>query len=159
MSEVTMDVLKLYLERFGWSQYDAKDEEQEQEGIIYTGWRSSEEGPVYRMTIDPMAEKKCLSFKVHQLAKAPKEETSADRLTGLLMVLGWVNYSIILGKFGYDHRDGEVRFSVDVPIDVNDFTYEQFAHAMIIAIRTVEEWALKLQAYLAGEKELGELLA
>ena len=43
MSNVTLKMLTGYLERFGWSRYEAVDEPFEKEGVIYTGWRSSGE--------------------------------------------------------------------------------------------------------------------
>jgi hypothetical protein len=59
---------------------------------------------------------------------------------------------LILGKFAYDPRDGEVRFSVSVPIDENDLSYEQFQHCILAVVKTVEEYAPKLKAIAAGEK-------
>jgi hypothetical protein len=156
---ITMKKLTEYLEQFGWSKYRAQDEKEEKEGIIYTGWRSSPESSGFNMTIDPIVEKSCLSFKVHKIAMAPQDSTPPDRLKALLMAMAWVNYNIILGKFGYDMRDGEVRFSIDAPIDENDFNYKQFEHSLIIAIRTVDEWAPKFQVLLDGEKTLEEILA
>jgi hypothetical protein len=65
---------------------------------------------------------------------------------------------LILGKFAYDPRDGEVRFSVDVPIDGNDLSYEQFQHCILVVVKTVEEYAPKLKAIAAGEKTAQQLL-
>jgi hypothetical protein len=65
---------------------------------------------------------------------------------------------LILGKFAYDPRDGEVRFSVDVPIDENDLSYEQFQHCILVVVKTVEEYAPKLKAIAAGEKTAQQLL-
>jgi len=74
------------------------------------------------------------------------------------MAMGFINYRIILGKFAYDPRDGEVRFSVDVPIDENDLSYEQFQHCMGVAVTIVEEYAPKLRAIVAGEKTAQQFL-
>ena len=157
-TQVTLELLKGYLERFGWHRYKAVDEPLEKEGIIHTGWRSSEEAEGYNMAIDPMVEKNCLSFRVSKVLVAPRETTPAERLADLLMAMGFINYRIILGKFAYDPRDGEVRFSVDVPIDENDLSYEQFQHCLGIAVKTVEEYAPKLKAIAAGEKTAQQFL-
>jgi hypothetical protein len=154
-----MEQLTKYLEQFGWKHYKPEEEETEEEGIIYTGWRSSPETSGFNLSIDPMVEKNCLSFRVHRLVEAPRDNTAPDRLADLLMVLGWVNYRIILGKFSYDPRDGEVRFSVDVPIDDNDFNYAQFEHTLGVIINTAETWEPNLKALMAGEKGLDELLS
>jgi hypothetical protein len=157
-TQVTLELLKGYLERFGWSRYKAVDEPLEKEGIIYTGWRSSEAPEGYNMAIDPMVEKNCLSFRVPKVLVAPRDTTPAERLTELLMAMGFINYLIILGKFAYDPRDGEVRFSVDVPIDENDLSYEQFQHCILVVVKTVEEYAPKLKAIAAGEKTAQQFL-
>jgi hypothetical protein len=157
-TQVTLELLKGYLERFGWHRYKAVDEPSEKEGIIYTGWRSSEAPEGYNMAIDPMVERNCLSFKVPKVLVAPRDTTPAERLAELLMAMGFINYRIILGKFAYDPRDGEVRFSVDVPIDENDLSYEQFQHCMGVAVTIVEEYAPKLRAIVAGEKTAQQFL-
>jgi len=157
-TQVTLELLKGYLERFGWSRYKAVDEPFEKEGVIYTGWRSSEEAEGYNMAIDPMVEKNCLSFRVPKILMAPRDTTPTERLAELLMAMGFINYRIILGKFAYDPRDGEVRFSVDVPIDENDLSYEQFQHCLGVAVKMVEEYAPKLKAIAAGEKTAQEFI-
>lgn len=150
MSNVTLKMLTDYLERFGWSRYKAVDEPFEKEGIIHTGWRSSDEHDGYRLTIDPIVEKGCLSFRVPEILKAPLED-NPERLDDLTLALGFINYRIILGKFAYDPRDGEVRFSVDVPIDENTFTYAQFVHTMGVVIKTTEQYAPKLREIWTGQ--------
>lgn len=51
-----------------------------------------------------------------------------------------------------------MRFSVDVPIDENDFTYEQFQHSLGVAVKSVEEYAPKLRAILDGKITCQELV-
>ena len=157
-TRVTLELLKGYLERFGWSRYKAVDEPFEKEGIIYTGWRSSEEAEGYNMVIDPMVEKNCLSFRVPKVLVAPRDTTPTEQLADLLVAMGFINYRIILGKFAYDPRDGEVRFSVDMPIDENDLSYEQFQHCLGVTLKMVEEYAPKLKAIVAGEKTAQQFL-
>lgn len=154
---VSMDTLTEYLERFGWRHYKAANEPAEKEGIIYTSWRSSETDS-FDMSIDPMVEKNCLSFRVYRVVVAPWDSTPPDRLANILTALNWVNYRIILGKFGYDLSDGEIRFSVDVPVDESEFTYAQFEHSMGVTINTVQTWRPRLQALLDGEASLEQTL-
>jgi hypothetical protein len=158
MSTVTLQGLTEFLERFGWKHYRVENEPQEQEGLIRTGWRSSEDGRGYDMVIDPVVEKKCLIFRVPWVVTVPWDSMPTDRLMGLLALLTWVNYRIILGKFAYDASDGEVRFSIDMPIDESDFNYAQFDHVLNIIVSTVGKWAPRLQSLLAGEKKAEDLL-
>jgi len=147
-----------YLKRFGWNRYQAVDEPFEQEGLIRTGWRSSEDAESYVMSIDPMVERNCLSFKVHQLLYVPLDLTSPGRLSNLWLAMSYINYRIILGKFSYDPRDGEVLFSVDMPIDDNTFTYAQFVHTMRVIIKSVEQYTPQLQAIVMGELTAQEFI-
>lgn len=105
-----------------------------------------------------MIEKNCLSFRVPKVLVAPRDTTPAERLADLLLAMGFINYRIILGKFAYDPRDGEVRFSVDIPIDENDLSYERFQHCLGAAVTCVEEYVPKLKAIVAGEKTAQQFL-
>jgi hypothetical protein len=87
------------------------------------------------------------------------ESTPRERLSDLWLAMTYINYCIILGKFAYDPRDGEVRFSVDVPIDQNTFTYEQFTHTMGVVIKTVERYAPTLRQIVAGKQTAEQLIA
>jgi hypothetical protein len=157
-SEVTIETLKQYLERFGWKHYQARDEPAEKEGIIHTGWHSSAKDDTFHLFIDPMVEKKCLAFRVVQVAKAPMDSTPPDRLADLLLLLGWVNYHIILGKLSYDVSDGEIRLSIDLPIDENTFTFEQFDHTLRVIMGVAETWSQNLNLLLKGEAKMKDLL-
>lgn len=158
-TQVTLELMRQYLERFGWHRYKAVEEPMEKEGIIHTGWRPSPEAEGFNLAIDPMVEKNCLSFRVPKVLVAPLNETPAERLKDLLMAMGFINYRIILGKFAYDPRDGEVRFSVDLPIDENTVTYEQFQHCLGVTVKMVEEYAPKLRAIANGETTAEEFIA
>ncbi len=163
-TRVTVSLLCRYLEQYGWHHYKAVEEPGEREGLIITGWRSSPGAEGYLLTIDPMVEKGCLAFHVPKVLEAPRDKTHRDRLADLLMAIVFINYLIILVKFSYDPRDGEVRFSVTMPIDEGDLTYEQFRHCVRVMTNTVEEYAPKLRAIANGrmrfqqflEEELGE---
>jgi hypothetical protein len=157
-SEVTIGTLKQYLERFGWKHYQARDEPEEKEGIIYTGWHSPAMDDPFRLLIDPMVERKCLAFRVVEVAKAPMDSTPPDRLADLLLLLSWVNYHVILGKLSYDVSDGEIRLSIDVPIDENTFTFEQFEHSLRVIMNVAETWSQNLNLLLKGEAQMKDLL-
>jgi len=159
MASVTLEMLKRYLERFGWSRYQAVDEPFEEEGIIRTGWHASEADEGYTMDIDPVVEKNCLSFRVTRILSAPLDSTPRERLSDLWLAMSYINYRIILGKFAYDPSDGEVRFSIDVPIDLNTFTYEQFTHTMRVVILTTERYAPVLRRIAAGELTADKFIA
>jgi len=96
MSNITLRMLAGYLERFGWNRYQAVNEPHEKEGIIYTGWRSSEEVESHLLTIDPMVEKGCLSFRVPKILEAPMDE-NPERLADLNLAMGFINYRRSIG--------------------------------------------------------------
>lgn len=139
----------------GW-EYKCEEELFEREGLIRTGWEK--DGVKYKLTIDPIVEKNVLCFHVTEILSASPESYTGDRLARLWGAMCYINYRIILGKFSYDPSDGEVRFSVNVPIDNNDFTDEQFDHTMRVVIRMVEEYAPKLKDIVEGRLELEEFI-
>lgn len=158
MSKVTIKMLEVYLKRFGWSHYETKREEGEKEGLIIAPWGRAG-GETYGLVIDPVEEKEVLLFHVPRVLSAPPGRTPSNCLLELLMALGRINYQIILGKFSYDPRDGEVRFSVTMPTDKNTLTYEQFEHCMGVITRTVERYHPLLEKIVRGEKthrDIGE---
>jgi len=155
---VTLASLAKCCDRYGWHKYRLVDEPGEKEGALYTGWRSAPDDPGYALVIDPIVEKGCLCFRAPHLLYAPREETSTSRLLDLLVAIGHINYSIILGKFVYDPSDGEVRFSVDVPIDANRVTYEQFRHVLNVVTAMVEQNVPLLKGILEGSKTLDDVI-
>lgn len=140
-----------YLEQFGWKNYDAVHEPSEKEGIIYTGWRASEQGPVYMVSIDPMIEKRCISFRTQSLVQAPQSEVPEKVLLNLLLTLEWINYRIIVGKFSYEPFQGEVHFSIDIPIDENTISYAQFVHCLGLVVEIVETYTPLIKQVREGK--------
>jgi len=57
----------------------------------------------------------------------------------ILTKLMTLNYQYVLGKFGYDSQDGEVRIEVNIPIDELGLTYEAFLHGLVAAIQMADE--------------------
>ncbi len=151
MKKLTLQLIMEYLERFGWKNYEAVNEPSEQEGIIYTGWRASEHNPVYMLSIDPMMEKKCISFRTQSLIEAPYGRVERDCLLDLLLALHWINFRIIVGKFSYEPLRGEVRFSIDLPIDENTLSYEQFVHSLGLIVEIVETYVPLIKKIKNGE--------
>lgn len=151
MGKVTLKMLEVYLRRFGWTRYEIRGEEGEKEGLIHALW-GRPGGKTHALVIDPIVEKGVLIFHVPKILSAPFEDTSSQCLLELLIALGRINYQILLGKFSYDPNDGEVRFSITMPIDKNTVTYEQFEHCMNVLIQTVEKYNTILGQIARGEK-------
>lgn len=150
MSKVSTKMVEAYLKRYGWDRFQTKTETGEKEGVVITGWGSLG-GDKHILVIDPIEEKKVLTFHV-QVLNAPLDRTPDEHLRELLVALGQINFQIILGKFGYDPRDGEVRFSIAVPTDNNTVTYEQFKHCLDIIVRTIELYHTPLSDIAKGRK-------
>lgn len=151
MKRLTLQLIMEYLEQFGWKNYEAVNEPSEQEGVIYTGWQSSEHSPVYMLSIDPMIEKKCISFRTQSLLEVPYGKINRDRLLDLLIALHWINFRIIVGKFSYEPLRGEVRFSIDLPIDENTLSYGQFVHSLGLIVEIVETYVPIIKRIKDGE--------
>lgn len=155
--EVTTTLIETYLDRHGWSVHQAVPEEGERQGIVLTGWGAAT-GEVWTMVIDPMAERKALSFRVPGVASAPPDATAADRLSGLLTAIGFINYELILGTWAYDPRDGEVSFRVSIPTDGGRLTYDVFEHCLRTTVVAVEAVAGALRGIVAGTTTAADVL-
>lgn len=151
MSKISIKLLEVYLKRFGWKRYETRSEEGEKEGLIITGWERAG-GEKHPLIIDPIVEKEVLRFEVPKVLSAPIDSTPSQHLLELLIALGQINYQIIIGKFSYDPRDGEVRFSVTLPTDKNTLTYEQFEHCMRVITTTIEQYHPLLKQIVEGKK-------
>lgn len=68
------------------------------------------------------------------------------------------NFQILLGNYGRDHRDGEIRFSVAIPISSSFLSDEQLEHAILATVGTVTRDANILNALLVGEMPLHQAL-
>lgn len=128
----------------------------EKEGLIRTAWEK--DGVKYVMTIDPIVEKDVLCFRVPEIFKAPIDRYSGDALARMWGAMCYINYRIILGKFSYDPRDGEVRFSIDLPVDDGQLTDKQFEHTLRVCKQMVEEYAPKLKAIVEGQLQFEEFI-
>ena len=154
---VTVKQIEKYLDRRGWNKYQSIEEPGEKEGATLTGWRSPG-GEGYTMLIDPLVEKKCLTFRVAKILHAKPDSTPSDRLSGLLMTMSFLNYQLILGAWVYDPSDGEVAFKVGIPIDDDELSFETFEHCMRVLIAAVEVDADNLRAIVSGAKSAVDVL-
>jgi|GEM_PF-590479 len=153
----TVELLSGYMHRLGYK-HATVTEPFEQEGVIISGFTFVEKDLQVTVVIDPIVEKGCLLFKVPRIFHAPVDTTSPDRLLELLKAIGYFNYSIILGKFCYDPRDGEVSFELNIAIDDSVVTFAQFKHCMDVVLGELEDKVPKLRAILAGEASASDFM-
>lgn len=149
-TQVTLELLKAYLERAGMQGYQKEER-------IYTGWQIKP-GQGYTTIIRVHPDKNVVSFVVPDVLTVPPLLYPPERLRDFLMALHFLNYELVLGKFSYDPRDGEVRFEIFVPVDETTLTFDQFAHCIKAMLATVETEVPKLKAMLEGKKSLHEFL-
>ncbi len=142
---VDTKLIEKYLERHGWHAHQALD----QVGAVLTGWHEPT-GDQYAMVIKVLEQQHAVMFQLPGLLKAPLDETPADRLSGLLLMLGLLNYELVLGKWAYDPADGEVSFRCGVPAD-GELSYEQFERHLVATMAATLD-VKTLQAILSGEK-------
>jgi hypothetical protein len=102
------------------------------------------------ITVDHKAN--LLHLIVPMLASAPQGQMPIGQLADVLTAIGFANYALPLGSFEYDPRDGEIRFSVGVPIDATAISFEQFQHLLNGAQAVVTYWAPRLNDVSAGKR-------
>ncbi len=149
-SGTTIELLSSYMTRLGY-RHMCLPEIGEREGMIVSGFSFGPQGFSVTVCIDVIAEKGALLMKVPRIFHAPLESGSEHRVFELLKAIGYINYSIILGKFCYDPRDGEVSFAVNMAIDDAVLTFAQFKHSLEVLLGELQEKVPKLRAIHAGE--------
>ncbi len=154
---VTVKQIEKYLDRRGWSKHHAVAEPGEKEGTVLTGWRASS-GEVFGLLIDPIIETSVLILRVPKILHAKPDSIASDRLSGLLMMMSYLNYELMLGNWIYDPSDGEVAFKLGIPIDDGDLSYENFDHCVRALVASVEVDASNLRAITDGSKSALEML-
>jgi hypothetical protein len=156
-NQVTTRLIEQYLDRHGWKFHQSVSEASEQQGMVMTGWAGAN-GDTHTMVIDPIIETHALSFRVRRVASAPMDSTAADRLSGLLTLIGYFNYQLILGGWAYDPHDGEVTFTLGIPIDDGKLSFEQFEHCLRVAIVAVETDGGTLRSLVDGSRTPADVL-
>jgi hypothetical protein len=69
------------------------------------------------------------------------------------------NFQLLLGNYGRDHKDGEIRFAVAVPVSGTYLSDDQVEHAILASVGTVTRDAAVLNAVLTGQMPLHQALA
>ena len=155
--KAVIELTKDFLRRYGWGVFQEVDEPGEKQGVLAVPWKGLS-GDSHMLLIDPIEEKSVISFRVPAVAKAPPDETPADRLTGVLMFMGAANYKMILGAWAYDPRDGEIAFKFALPTHGDAFEYEDFEHCLTVVQLTTEVEGPKLRAIIDGTSTAHEIL-
>ncbi len=119
------------------------------------------------MIVRYRAEAAVLLITVPNILRAPQEghgAPSPQALDTFLRYLMDANYKLMVGRFGWDHRDGEVIFEVAILCTDAPVTRDQFMANLVLAVQTVEKryqqlqralWSgLSLEQLLQGEEEL-----
>ncbi|HEV2236186.1 MAG TPA: hypothetical protein VGR57_05940 [Ktedonobacterales bacterium] len=69
-----------------------------------------------------------------------------------------VNYRLALGAYTRDHRDGEIRYEISVPLVGSILSDEQIEHMILVTGTTVTVHAPIINAILTGATPLQEAL-
>jgi hypothetical protein len=154
-----IDQVTSHLQRYGWSKYQEMEEAGEKEGVVLTGWTMEPNGENHTLAIDPIVEKNVIQFRARNVFKAPPDSTPADRLNGLLLAMGALNYKLIVGGWAYDPRDGEVLFRFGLPLHEGEISYEDFEHCIKVTVAAVELDGARLKAIVEGTKTGPEIAA
>ena len=102
-----------------------------------------------------------LLITVPNILRAPQDGLGApteEALTIFLKYLMNTNYKLMVGRFGWDHRDGEVIFEVAILCTDAPVTRDQFMGNLVLAVQTVEKRYPQLQRALWSGLSLEQLL-
>ncbi|HZT96604.1 MAG TPA: YbjN domain-containing protein [Chloroflexota bacterium] len=108
------------------------------------------------------AEAAVLLITVPNILRAPQEGHGApgqQALDTFLRYLMDANYKLMVGRFGWDHRDGELIFEIAILCTDAAVTRDQFMANLILAVQTVEKRYPQLQRALWSGMSLEQLVA
>lgn len=108
------------------------------------------------------AEPAVLLITVPNVARAPEWGMGApgpEALHTFLRYLMDLNYKLMVGRFGWDHRDGEVIFEIAVLCADAPVTRDQFMANIALAVTTVERRYPQLQRALWSGMTLEQLVS
>jgi len=155
-NDVTLEHITEYLRQDDW-RFDVDEERQ----VIRTGFRGRNGS--YRLIVNLQKERDALLFSAPGYLTVPEEHDNKDEVLSAMMA---INYQLLLGNFERDISDGEIRFRLAVPLEDNDFTYEQFQRCLFTLAYTIDKyypifqrmlWAgLTAEQALAEEESAGE---
>lgn len=83
---------------------------------------------------------------------------SPEALSIFLKYLMDTNYKLMVGRFGWDHRDGELIFEIAILCSDAPVTRDQFMSNLVLAVQTVEKKYPQLQKALWSGLSLEQLL-
>jgi hypothetical protein len=153
---VTIELVGQYLKRRGLGKFEVIPQPGRPDGVILLGLIDPG-GVPHPLFIDPRRDKDSLILHV-QITRASPDTTPANRLTDLLMVMAALNYRIVIGKWAYDPKDGEVAFRAAMPIDSGQLDYVDFDHLLTAVLENVGGYAMKMTAIVQGSANVDEIL-
>jgi hypothetical protein len=102
-----------------------------------------------------------LLITVPNVVRAPQEGHGAPSPQALNIFLQYLmdtNYKLMVGRFGWDHRDGEVIFEIAILCTDAPVTRDQFMANLVLAVQTVEKRYQHLQRALWAGLTLEQLI-
>lgn len=149
-SLTTVETLARYLDENGLQYELQKDDERILLGI-----------DAVPVIVRYRSEAAVLLITVPNVARAPQEGHGAptpDALNIFLRYLMDTNYKLMVGRFGWDHRDGEVIFEIAVLCTDAPITRDQFMANLVLSVQTVQKRYQQLQRALWSGLSLEQLL-
>jgi hypothetical protein len=102
-----------------------------------------------------------LLITVPNVVRAPQDghgAPSAEALAVFLKYLMDINYKLMVGRFGWDHRDGELIFEIAILCTDAPVTADQFMANLVLAVQTVEKRYQNLQRALWSGLSLEQII-
>lgn len=138
---LTVDQLAEYFTRKGWKYRVDRDNNAIRADFDVRGGNVR-----LSARVDPDSE--TVSFIVQGVG-----QITENRKAECLEALMHINYSTVLGKYTRDATDGEITYELSVPINQNDFGYEQFLRCMLVALGTVNRYGFLIPKIVFGRME------
>jgi len=101
---------------------------EEEKGMVFI--RELKDGAIFSLELDPLVDAGDWEFDV---------EMSHKHIHLLLPQLLYANYQTKIGSWEYDPKDGDIRFTIEIPLDDAPITYKQFQSIIESTKRALKE--------------------
>jgi len=160
---VTLDQLEEFLKQKEMN-YERDDEENliqtgigdsENSGMIFI--RSLDDGKNFLLQLEPIKKDKSGMFDI---------DFSHQNINKVLMFLMYKNYSYKHGKWEYNFNDGDLRFSISIPLEDAIMTFDQFDTLIRVCYSSLDEIGSisyilengEIPEEKSGEEKMAEML-
>ncbi|MCW5940736.1 MAG: YbjN domain-containing protein [Fimbriimonadaceae bacterium] len=151
--KVTTELIGEYLKRFGFPKFELEEEQDEQVGLVRTGWTG--DAGVFLAFIDPQEQPGLVRMVVPTVHVVPAD-AEPERVGELCRYLLHLNSTMLIGAASLHAPSNRIAFSIPLVLRETELSYEVFEFAFRGMLHITEDIAKNARKILAGEADFDE---